>query len=251
MTKLSHSLNPCGYQRGFSLAELAIVLVIVALLIGGMLVPLSAQRDIQSTKETQQLMSEAKEALLGFAAVNGRLPCPASPNTTGVEAPNDNSGICTSPWDGFLPAITLGIQPTDPQGYAIDSWGNRIRFAVTTQNSNVFTKPDGLRNSWGTTFTPDIVVCNSASVITSPNTAAANCPAASTLTRGAAALILSHGKNGGVMPTDPDELANWPLSTAKDNIFVSTSPSPTFDDLVVWVSPNILYNRLISAGRLP
>lgn len=25
----------------------------------------------------------------------------------------------------------------------------------------------------------------------------------------------------------------------------------TFDDLVTWISPNILYNRLIAAGRLP
>ena len=25
----------------------------------------------------------------------------------------------------------------------------------------------------------------------------------------------------------------------------------TIDDLVTWISPNILYNRLIAAGRLP
>jgi hypothetical protein len=31
-----------------------------------------------------------------------------------------------------------------------------------------------------------------------------------------------------------------------------TPPGPnTFDDLVTWISPNILYNRLIAAGRLP
>jgi len=236
---------------GFTLVELTIVLVIVALLIGGMLVPLSTQRDIQSTNETKSQLAAIQEALLGFAAANGRLPCPASPNTTGSESPNDNSGICTNPWDGFLPAITLGLQPTDSQGYAIDSWGNRIRYAVTTKYSNAFTKPDGIRNSWGPTFTPDVVVCNSGSAITNPNTVSADCPTANTLTKSAAALVLSHGKNGGSMPTNPDELANWPLPTAKDNIFVNSSPGPTFDDIVVWLSPNILYNRMISAGRLP
>jgi len=31
-----------------------------------------------------------------------------------------------------------------------------------------------------------------------------------------------------------------------------TPPGPNeFDDLVTWISPNILYSRLIAAGRLP
>ena len=39
-------------------------------------------------------------------------------------------------------------------------------------------------------------------------------------------------------------------------VFFARDPStvPTggeFDDLVTWISPNILYNRMISAGRLP
>lgn len=241
-----------GAEEGFTLVELTIVLVIVALLIGGMLLPLSAQRDLQSTSETQKQLSEIKEALLGFAAANGRLPCPAAPNTTGAESPSSNSGICTNPWDGFLPAITLGIQPADSQGYAIDSWGNRIRYAVTTGNSNAFTKPNGIRELWGTTtFDPDLVVCNSASAITDPNTGSASCPAANVLTTGAAAIVLSHGKNGAVVPTNADELANWPIPTAKDNVFVAAQSGPDFDDLIVWLSPNILYNRMISAGKLP
>ena len=32
---------------------------------------------------------------------------------------------------------------------------------------------------------------------------------------------------------------------------VSKTPTPTFDDLVTWISPYLLYNRTISAGRLP
>ena len=38
-----------------------------------------------------------------------------------------------------------------------------------------------------------------------------------------------------------------------DRVFVSRPPSPApaiFDDLVIWVSPNILYGRMIAAGAL-
>ena len=57
-------------EAGFTLVELAVVLVIMAVLIGGMLVPLSAQRDIRNVSETQKQLSEIKEALLGFAIIN-------------------------------------------------------------------------------------------------------------------------------------------------------------------------------------
>lgn len=238
-------------RSGFTLVELTIVLVIVALLIGSMLIPLSTQREIQHANETKTQLTTIQESLLGFASANGRLPCPAAPDTTGVESPNDNSGVCTHPWDGFLPAITLSIQPTDAQGYAIDSWGNRIRYAVTDGNSSAFTKPNGLRNTWNTALAPDLGVCNAASAISDPNGPAANCSAGNELTNNAVALVLSHGANGGAAPTSADELANWPIPTARDRIFVNAPPGPAFDDIVVWLSANVLYSRMISAGKLP
>ena len=63
---------------GFTLVELTIVLIIIALLISGMMVPLSAQRDIQRIGGTQKQLAEIREALFGFAIINGRLPCPAT-----------------------------------------------------------------------------------------------------------------------------------------------------------------------------
>ena len=63
-------------SSGFTLVELTLVLLIVALLMGGMMIPLSAQRDMQYIRETQQQMEEIKESLLGFVVSQGRLPCP-------------------------------------------------------------------------------------------------------------------------------------------------------------------------------
>lgn len=133
------------WQSGFTLIELTIVLVIVALLIGGMLVPLSAQRDLQNTSDTQKQLSLISEALLGFAAAQNRMPCPATATSNGRESFCTNAagacgseqfvvqahGRCTDFFNGFVPAATLGLSPTDEQGFAIDSWGNRIRYAIT------------------------------------------------------------------------------------------------------------------------
>ena len=65
-------------QLGFSLIEMAIVLFIVALLLGGLLPTVSSQIEQQHTNETRKQLDEIQQALLGFAVINGRLPCPAS-----------------------------------------------------------------------------------------------------------------------------------------------------------------------------
>ena len=44
--------------RGFTLTEIAVVLVIISLLIGGMLVPLSARQDSRYYTETHKTLDE-------------------------------------------------------------------------------------------------------------------------------------------------------------------------------------------------
>ncbi|MBK9351345.1 MAG: type II secretion system protein [Sulfuritalea sp.] len=55
---------------GFTLVEMAIVLLIVALAIGGGLSVFSAQVEVQKVKETQSALEDAKEALIGYAATH-------------------------------------------------------------------------------------------------------------------------------------------------------------------------------------
>ena len=246
-------------ESGFTLTEMAIVMVIMALLIGGMLVPLSAQRDIQNINSTQKQLSEIREALLGFASANGRLPCPASPGTSGIENPA-GGGACANPNNGFVPGATLGIGPTDAQGYVLDAWGNRIRYAVTNWGAgatpphpNAFTTVDGIKNAWNdplltTEIEPRLRVCS-----TSVGIGGSDCAANMTLSYTTASILISSGRNGGLPPAGADELAN----TDSNSTFVSHTPTPAdapqgeFDDIVIWLSPNILYSRMISANRLP
>lgn len=233
--------------NGFTLVELAIVLVIVGLLVGGMAVVLSAALDSANRKETQRRLTQAQEALLGFAAGNGRLPCPAAaPNAGGAEAPA-GTGLCTSALNGFLPATTLGLGPTDDQGYLLDAWGNRIRYAVYNSaiaaQTNVFTIAGNMKSIGLETLSTDpsptprklLYICDA-----DPGAGATSCGGAKTLTDNAVAVLFSTGKNGN------DQTAG----AAIDNFFVS-AVTADFDDIVTWLSPNILYNRLIAAGRLP
>lgn len=246
--------------NGFTLVELAIVLVIMALLSGGLMMSLMAQQENIASAETQRRLNEARDALLGFAAANGRLPCPAAPASTGVELPA-GGGACNNSWNGFLPAITLGLTPTNENGYALDGWGNPIRYATTTDNATTlcatacFTTANGARTAWngsvgGLKLAPDLRVCNTATGASGAGANAA-CAAGTTLADNAVAVIFSRGRNGGAAPTSADEIANGDA----DRLFVSHTPTPAganeFDDLVVWLSPNILYNRMIAAGRLP
>ena len=237
---------------GFTLVELAIVVFVIALLLGGILVPLSTQVEQRQIANTQKYLEEIKEALIGFAVTNGRLPCPASSTSSGVENPS-SGGACSNNYNGFVPAVTLGLAVVDNQGFAVDPWGNRIHYAVTTANSNAFTTVNGMSTTGLSALAPDLLICSTATGI-----GATSCAAGTALTTGVPLVVYSIGKNGAYGGTGLDEAANPnPNSTNNDRVFVSHIPTPStapngeFDDIMTWLSANILYNRMIAAGKLP
>ncbi len=249
-------------QHGFTLAEVAVVVLIVGLLLGGLLGTYSTQIDLSKTAETKKTLETARDALIGFAAANGRLPCPATVNpphattSNGVEAPL-GGGACTvsgggMPGLGFFPAATLALTPTDSQGYLIDSWGNRIRYAVTNSGTPPaeFTTQGQIRTKLidgdPNTPSPDLRICT-----TSTGASSTTCSGTSTtLTTSAVAVIFSTGKNGATGGTGADESKNLD----NDRVFISHEPAPSgatngeFDDILIWLSPSILYNRILSGG---
>ncbi|OFZ66656.1 MAG: hypothetical protein A2V79_05780 [Betaproteobacteria bacterium RBG_16_56_24] len=236
-------------QNGFTLVEMAVVLMIVGLLLGGLLPTLSSQVEQQRTNETRKQLDEIQQALIGFAIVYGRLPCPAPPvAVSGVESPA-GGGICTNPDDGFVPAATLGLSGVDSSGFVVDSWGNRIRYAVTAWTSagiDVFTTAGGMSTVGISNLSPNLLVCSS-STASGFNGSSCGTNNALTSSPGVPVVIFSTGKNGAQGSAGLDEQAN----TNSDRVFVSHTPTPDFDDLVIWLSPNILYNRMVTAGKLP
>lgn len=243
-------------SQGFTLVEIAMVLLIVALLLGGLVPTLSSQIEQRQISDTSKQLDDIEQALIGYAATYGRLPCPAAPNTTGVENPL-GGGTCTNPYNGFVPAATLGLSGTDSSGYAVDSWGNRIHYAVTSWDSTspvfskVFTTVNGMSTVGIANLSPtSLLVCSTATGITSSSCA----PGTSLTSNGVPAVIFSTGINGAQGSHGADEQANLNGTNAT---FVSHPPTPSgaangeFDHIVIWISPNTLINRMVAAGQLP
>jgi prepilin-type N-terminal cleavage/methylation domain-containing protein len=213
------------YNVGFTLIEMAIVLMIVGLLLGGLLVPLSMQIEQRHIIDTQKSLTEIKEAIIGYAIVNGKLPCPAQSN---LATGNALAGVADcSLTRGVLPWATLGVSETD-------AWGRRFSYTATSAFIN-------------SAFT----------LATAGTLSVKNASSGSNIASGIPAIIVSHGKNGlgaytssgsQITPsTDLDEVENSNTGT----VFVSHETTTTFDDLVHWISPNILFNRMVAAGKLP
>lgn len=247
-------------QAGFSLIELAIGLVIVATLLASLIVPLVTQLDQKRTSEAQRQLEQAREALIGFAAANNRLPCPAI-GATGNESfavgGNATTGACAAS-TGFLPGVTLGMSPLDAQGFYVDAFAsdrNRMRYAVSNQTINGVTNPFTRINGMKTNAMMNaIAASNSLLFVCSGTPTATNCGTATPLANGTAiAVVLSPGKNAVVNTPSGDEQEN--LDT--DDVFVSriysdrTVGSTVFDDQMLWLSPATLFSRMLSAGALP
>jgi len=260
-------------QRAFTLVELAVVMVLIGLLLGSLMYTLSAQVDQRAREQTQRTLDQAREALLGYAIANGRLPCPASSASNGIEVPAGGAVACTNPNDGFLPAVTLGFQPTDSSGYALDAWNNRIRYAVATSVASCagtsttphFTNKTNLKTN-GMSCQPgnnDLLVCKSGA--STPAPAVGNCGGAgdnaATNLGTVVAVIFSTGKNYANAQTAAastaagrtDEAANLDGNTVYISHVVAPSSATggEYDDMMVWIPVGLLYSRLASAGVLP
>lgn len=249
---------------GFTLIEIAIVLVIVGLLLGGLLMPLAAQVEQQRTSETQKLLEEIKDAIIGFAILNGRLPCPASPTSSGNEGPV-GGGACTVQ-HGFVPAVSLGLGVNlNLDRLLVDSWGNPIRYSVTTSDFDAdgnwdFTTPNEMRNVQMVNLGPNLQVCSAQSALPAACTSVATNVATT-----AVVVLFSMGKDwasftsadqvenvGGTLGGGPSGLT---YQVPNDVVFVSRqyggATGNEYDDIVTWISPPQLYNRLVAAGQLP
>jgi len=228
---------------GFTLIEMAIVLTIVGLLISTLLLPLSKQREMNNYSETKKILEEIKEALIGYAVANGRLPCPDN-DEDGVE--EFAAGQCRGAnYEGTLPYRTLGVRK-------LDNWNNFYGYRV----SQSFAETLSLSSSGDITVNGRGDNPNTVNVIETKFIAS--------ITTSAAAVIVSYGKNGyGAAPSmNVDETTNATqgkvklsrVHTDKSDGCSDTDESKSFcefDDIIDWVSPNVLFNRMVAAGKLP
>jgi len=199
--------------QGFTLIEMSVVLVIIGLLIGSFLTPLSQQVDQLKIESTEKHLEEIKSALLGFAIINGYLPCP--------DTDNDGSENATCNAEGDLPWADLGLN----EGRR-DEWGQPFRYRVDQQYTTGFPS--------STTTTDGLLVQNSAGTALVANEI--------DTTSRVIAVVFSTGKNTNAESDNDDA----------DTIYTHDEyVEDSFDDILVWLPKSILINRLAAAGKWP
>lgn len=264
--------------HGFTLIELAIVLVIITILIGGLAVPLSAQIQARRVVETQRILEEAREAIIGYALSKTTLvdedpldpsnpdkrhtylPCPDVTDTDPADdadkdgQPDDRNngledrntdGTCISNF-GNIPWATLGVG-------AQDAWGNRLHYQITNDTSAA-EYGNGMGDSFSSTSTGDNQICGS--------NVGCSGSAKGDQASDVPVVIISYGPNSrgarniNLNPTapTPESPATTGLDEAEnldgDAFYVSRSasdvnhPGGEFDDLVVWIPHGLLISRV-------
>jgi prepilin-type N-terminal cleavage/methylation domain-containing protein len=232
------------YQTGFTLIELAIVLVIIGVLVGSILGTLGARIDNARRTETREALETIKLALYGFAMSQSpvRLPCPDT-NNDGFEDPA--GGPCatlTSP--GNLPWATLGINRGDAWDstysyWVADEYSNSTGFSVATNATGV-----GMIDDDDDGINP--------------------------ISNNVAAVIISHGKNQyGSIDVNNIARAAVPAGAVYDYerenldtdgaapvLFISRpvageGAATAYDDMITWIPEYVLKGKMVQAGVLP
>lgn len=247
-----------NFAKGFTLVELAMVLFIVSLLLGGLLVPLATQLEGRQRNEAQLQLEVIVEALQGFAIINGRLPCyttqsdPANVNYGEEDSPCNPAGLSA---DGYLPWKTLGLDEMDPWGIrrtaSTDPWLGYWRYRVDAKFYSTFTLSTDASTSPGSGLRVDELDFTNSIVGT---------PAYNRLTSSSEPPIVIVYSTGANMTVDGNNATYEKLIT--DNpIYESGSinnldrdgdgDQDEFDDITVWLARPLLFSRMVKASRLP
>jgi len=233
--------------RGFTLVEMAVVLVIIGLLVGSFIGTVSSRIETSRYAETRKDLEDIKLALIGYAYKNGGLPCPDF--FTSDDGVSDVACVAFTQPTGNVPWVTLGLGSGDP-------WNNRYEYWVDASNFS---------DAAAVPFDLDTDANGQVSRRSADGTAL------ELLASGVVAVIYSRGKNGlGAEGVDGSSRASIPGTGHSDEElnadtganrekFVSRPVTPgnvatdggTFDDIVIWISEYELKAKMVEAGVLP
>lgn len=141
-------ITPRKRLAGFSLVELAIVLLISGILMSAGLSLLTVKRSAAQLDTTQKHQDAIKQALINYLGKYRRLPCPG--DSTGGEIRSASATLppCSS-YSGIVPYQTLGLDRTA----ALDGWENFITYVVSQAgNSSLPNATPPYTTAWVKTF---------------------------------------------------------------------------------------------------
>ncbi len=238
--------------RGFTLIEMAIVLVVIGLILSGGLMAITPIAQNSRVTETKSKLGVIEDALQVYAIQHNCLPCPATATlATGganvgqsLPQPLDANGCSTAACTnarGVVPWITLGLSEAD----VTDAWNMRISYAITAglQTNGNLDRSSSDYSPLGTLQVSDLTT-----------------PAGSAVTAAAAYVLVSHGPDKafaygaatGTLQTDPHgSAATDPQgrNAVTSNVNFIQDDTRTvenaayFDDIVRWrTKPLIVQN---------
>jgi prepilin-type N-terminal cleavage/methylation domain-containing protein len=245
---------------GFTLIELAIVMVIISIALTLGLGALNSRLLSAAHAETKKRQALVTDALTAYLGVNKRLPCPDIPNNTNGTADTSQvtgaedraggvvTGACTGTI-GVVPYATLGLS----RELAMDGWGNFMSYSI----------PAGSGTCPGTGINWSLSACFGAAK-TSPYSLFEGAVAVPTLAASnVLAVVVSHGTNGfaawarqgsrNVLPSKCEEAHNAIATVAgctlTANAFYAGERSDV-DDVVAPLTRDQAINALVKQGTL-
>jgi prepilin-type N-terminal cleavage/methylation domain-containing protein len=247
--------------KGFSLIELAVVLVIIALMAGSVIALVNRHLDTDSYDKTAKTLQRIEEALQREVMLSGYLPCPAALDAAlssaaygvatdcNVAAPTGTTDISTIA--GTADDIRIGAVPTRslnlPDNVLMDAWNMRLTYvvvkdlAIDTTKFNAYVKP----------ASGGIIINDAAGNSTLDSTQAELFPAYIILSHGndkKGATVLSGasatGCTAGNMDSENCDNDDSFIDTAFNNS--TTIVASFFDDIIVWkpyhlINPSLKY----------
>lgn len=141
--------HPNIRERGFTLVEVAIVMLIGGILLATASTMLLSYLKKTEINTTQERLDQIDEALQLFLSLNGRYPCPArlnaAPDTAnfGVEISENGCNTVAPAADETIAAgggrggrlVRIGAVPVRtlnlPDDFVRDAWGGRFTYAIT------------------------------------------------------------------------------------------------------------------------
>jgi prepilin-type N-terminal cleavage/methylation domain-containing protein len=120
-------------RAGFSLLEIAIVLVIIGIVLGAGMPSLLRYREQACFKETKERQELITRAIATYVVAHGKLPCPAHPSDKKL-APGTSMERCVDNGQtvGIVPYRTLGLSEMQVK----DGFRRYMTYAVFAEGAN-------------------------------------------------------------------------------------------------------------------